>query len=149
MEHDYSEIPLPPAMELQHKPFQIEDLMRLDYQSKQQAGNCIYNKGPSMGHPSVSSSSGLHNKNYISSGSQRDTFSTELSTQGMQLNSEAKDKGKMDDLDLDIYTRMRSPVFVCTRQVTIHVIIMILCGIVYLGIGGIAGFYIGKLCKYD
>ena len=37
----------------------------------------------------------------------------------------------------------------CTKQVTIHVIIMALAGVAYLGIGGIAGYYIGKGCKYN
>ena len=84
----------------------------------------------------------------------KDTFSLSKQPPGVhhQQDSAAtkdkKDKGKMDDLDLDIYPRLKSPGFVCTKQVTIHVIIMVLAGIVYLAIGGIAGFYIGKTCKY-
>ncbi len=56
---------------------------------------------------------------------------------------------RVDDLDLDLYTRMRAPLCICTRQVTIHVIVMITAGVIYLAIGGIAGYYLGKSCEYS
>ena len=125
-EHFYSEIPPPPPME----PFHIGDV---------KGGN--YNRGSAP----LSSSSGLHSgRSYgttYNSESGKGTLSTNLSKPG-------SGHSKMDDLGLDLYARMKEPLCICTRQVTTHVIIMIVAGIVYLGIGGLAGFYIGKLCEY-
>ena len=155
MEHHYSEIPPPSSMELhQHEPFHIQDLKGMDYHSS--PGQYDYNNEPSMGPPPppLSSSSGLHNNRqssygaaFNSSGTNKDTLN--LSKQGVvhHQDIEPKHKDKMDDLDLDIYPRLKSPLCVCTKQVTMHVLIMVLAGIVYLTIGGIAGFYIGKSCK--
>ena len=56
--------------------------------------------------------------------------------------------GKMDELDLDLYSRMKDPLCLCTRQVTIHVTVMVVTGALYLVIGGLAGFYIGRSCEY-
>ena len=177
MEHQYSEIPAhPSSMELlRHEPFHIQDLKGMDYNHHinhhhhGRAGQYDYNNDPSMGPPPplppLSGSSGLQTNNRQSYGgtaafsdsgtaTNKDTFSLSKQPPGVhhQQDSAAtkdkKDKGKMDDLDLDIYPRLKSPGFVCTKQVTIHVIIMVLAGIVYLAIGGIAGFYIGKTCKY-
>ena len=177
MEHQYSEIPAhPSSMELlRHEPFHIQDLKGMDYNHHMNhhhhghPGQYDYNNDPSMGPPPpppLSSSSGLQTNNRQSYGgpaafsdsdtaTNKDSFSLSKQPSGLHHQQDTaatkdnnKDKGKMDDLDLDIYPRLKSPVFVCTKQVTIHVIIMVLAGIVYLAIGGIAGFYIGKTCKY-
>ena len=91
---------------------------------------------PTYKGPSLSSSSRTPYGTTYNSGSHKGTLSTALSK-----------PGKMDDLDLDLYTRMREPLCLCTRQVTLHVIIMVVTGIVYLTIGGLAGFYIGRSCE--
>ena len=124
-EHFYSEIPPPPPMQ----PFSIGDM---------KGGN--YSKGSSMGPPLSSTSGRPSYGTTYNSGSAKGALSTSLSKPG-------SGHSKMDDLDLDLYTRMKDPLCICTRQVTTHVIIMIVAGIVYLGIGGLAGFYIGKLCE--
>ncbi len=137
-EHFYSEIPPPPPappppMELQPEPFHIQDLKGLDYNTKGQS------MGPLASHTNKQQSYGT---TFNTSGSTaRGTLSTSLS-KPMTAQS------KMDDLDFDLYARMRSPICICTRQVTIHVVIMILAGLVYLGAGGVAGFYLGKYCEY-
>lgn len=147
-ERFYSEIPPPPPMELQQEHFHIQDLKGLDYRTE----SLNYKRGSSMGPPPhpLSSSSGLqtNRKSYgaalNTSGSAKGTLSTSLSTHARKMGS---GHAKIDDLDLDIYTRVRSPICICTKQVTIHVIIVFLAGIVYLGVGGIIGFYFGKTCK--
>lgn len=50
-------------------------------------------------------------------------------------------------IELDVYTEMKRKCPI-TRQATVHVTIMALAGVVYLGVGGLAGFYIGKSCEY-
>ena len=52
-----------------------------------------------------------------------------------------------DTLDLGYYSVVKKP-YHCNKQVTIHVMIMALAGTAYIGIGGLAGFYIGKQCKF-
>ena len=172
MEHQYSEIPAhPSSMELlRHEPFHIQDLKGMDYNYHHHGGprQYDYNNDPSIGPPPpppLSGSSGLQTNNRQSYGgtaafsdsgttTNKDTLSLSKQLPGVHHQQDTaatkdnKDKGKMDDLDLDIYPRLKSPAFVCTKQVTIHVIIMVLAGIIYLAIGGIAGFYIGKTCKY-
>ena len=173
-DHFYSEIPQPPTTKAalpaglpstmdgqQPDPFQHlqKDLKGLDYHSQAATGKYNYSKGSSsMGPPPppLSSSTTLQSnkKSYGAafttvSGSTKETLSTGLSTQGGGgAGKMGSGHSKIDDLDLDIYTRMRSPVCICTRQVTIHVTIMFLAGIAYLGVGGIMGFYLGRTCKY-
>ena len=152
---------LPSSMEVQQPdPFQHlqKDLKGLDYHSQPATGKYNYSKGSSsMGPPPppLSSSTTLQSnkKSYGAafttvSGSTKETLSTGLSTQGGGGGKMGSGHSKIDDLDLDIYTRMRSPLCICTRQVTIHVTIMFLAGIAYLGVGGIVGFYLGRTCKY-
>ena len=151
-ERFYSEIPPPSPMELQQEHFHIQDLKGLDYHTQEPTESLNYKRGSSMGPPPppLSSSSGLqtNRKSYCAafntSGPTKGALNTNLSTHAGKMGS---GHAKIDDLDLDIYTRMRSPICICTKQVTIHVIIVFLAGIVYLGVGGIVGFYFGKTCK--
>ena len=54
----------------------------------------------------------------------------------------------MDDpTELDIYCERNRPPCTPSRQLTIHVAVMALAGVVYLGLGGLAGYYIGKSRK--
>ena len=172
-DHFYSEIPPPPTtkaalpaglsppMEIQQpEPFQHlqKDLKGLDYHSQPATGKYNYTKGPSsVGPPppplSSSTTFQSNKKSYgaaftTGSGSTKETLSTSLSTQGGGGGKMGSGHSKIDDLDLDIYTRMRSPLCICTKQVTIHVTIMFLAGIAYLGVGGLVGFYLGTICKY-
>ena len=52
-------------------------------------------------------------------------------------------------LDSDDYVKYKykKPSGYCTKQVTVHVIVMALAGVVYMGIGGVAGYYFHKACK--
>ena len=152
-DHFYTEIPPPPPpMELQQEHFHIHDLKGLDYRTHEPTESLNYKRGSSMEPPPpLSSSSGLQSNRksygaaFNTSESAKGTFSTNLSTQVGKMGG---GHSKIDDLDLDIYARMRSPTCICSKQVTIHVVIMFLAGIVYLAVGGIAGFYFGKTCKY-
>ena len=169
-DHFYSEIPPPPTTKAalptglpspmdgqQPDPFQHlqKDLKGLDYHSQPATGKYNYRKGSSSMGPSPPplSSSTILQSNKKSYGAAFTTVSgstkeTGLSTQGGGGGKMGSGHSKIDDLNLDIYTRMRSPVCICTRQVTIHVTIMFLAGIAYLGVGGIVGFYLGRTCKY-
>ena len=54
----------------------------------------------------------------------------------------------MDDpTELDIYCERNRPPCTPSRQLTIHVAVMALAGVAYLGLGGLAGYYIGKSRK--
>ncbi len=52
-----------------------------------------------------------------------------------------------DPTELDFLAELRRSC-VCNRQMAVHVGVMVLAGLVYLGVGGIAGYYIGKACEY-
>ena len=52
-----------------------------------------------------------------------------------------------DPMDLDIYTDEGKRPCPFSRQVTVHVAVMALAGVVYLCVGGLAGYYIGKSRK--
>ena len=59
-----------------------------------------------------------------------------------------KKSDNMDDpTELDIYCERNRPPCTPSRQLTIHVAVMALAGVVYLGLRGLAGYYIGKARK--
>ncbi len=128
-EHFYAEIPPPPPSEppptIGSDPFHLTDLKSLDYNKPM---------GPPLSH------------------SNRQSYGTTFSNSGSRAAgaapSAAATGARLEDLDFDLYARMRSPLCVCNRQTTVHVLLMVVAGILYLGVGGIAGFYIGKMCEY-
>ena len=132
MKHVYSEIPLSP-MDTQHEPVELHNLKDVQYITKQPGtyhGNRVTytpdsypmettTTPPTQCYPDLTSRSETAHNNVNSV-----TMETPLNTYTVDKKSGC-----------------------CTRQVTIHVIIMALAGIVYLGIGGITGYYIHKACK--
>ncbi len=123
-EHPYSEIPPPPP-----EAFTIPDLKALEYNHSKHSSGTSYNKG--LVHTSSPNGSGA----YIVDGR----------TTGAGIHNVPPRTA--DSLGLDYYSRIKSPVCYCTKQVTIHVILMALAGVGYLAVGGSVGFWLGKLCK--
>ncbi len=128
-ENSYSEIPPPPP-----EAFHIPDLKALQY-NKTLPGSDSYNyhKGPSLSAHQSSLS--------------RPQSTRHLAGSQMGIHKGQGKAGVDDLLELEYYSEIRRPLCHCTKQVTTHVLFMALAGLVYLGIGGITGFWIGKSCK--
>ena len=54
----------------------------------------------------------------------------------------------MNNMEKDyVYSHEKSGLCTCSKDVTRHVVVMVTAGILYLFLGGIVGFYLGKYSK--
>ena len=135
MENSYSEIP---PIQAGNEPPHIQDMKGMEYIGGNPQTGYQYHKNG--GDALYDSTTQEHGRQQTSN--HKENF-TALTVPGAQSSPKRMD----DTLELDYYSEVRKPCF-CNKQVTIHVVIMALAGIAYLVIGGVAGFYIGKKCKF-
>ena len=154
MKHVYSEIPMSPMEEQQQeqqqkqqkqqqhqqhsKPFEIHNLKDVEYITNQPGtynGNGTYSESDSNAYPpSMETTQCYPDLTSVNRNPTRIGVSSATNTMTM-------------DRHTDTYAADRKYGY-CSRQATIHVVVMCLAGIVYLGIGGITGYYIHKACKF-
>ena len=140
MENSYSEIPTFPTG---NEPAHIQDMKGLEYLGRNHHPQTSYNYHKAGGQALQNSPPQDHNRPHV--GSREDNFTSLTVPRPPGSCSQQR----IDDtLDLDYYSEVRKPCR-CDKQVTIHVVIMALAGIAYISIGGLAGFYIGKKCKFS
>ena len=142
MKHVYSEIPLSP-MEAQHEPLEFHNLKEVEYITKQPG---TYNNGNRTTYTPESHSYPMETTSSTTTATTTPCYPDITST---SLNTKTSNNVNSVTMstDLDTYT-MDKTSRCCTRQVTMHVVVMALAGLVYLGIGGITGYYIHKACKF-
>lgn len=158
MEHPYAEIP-PASTHLNPEPLHISHLKTTDYKMGKSVSSFKYNNdtNPSMGqfHTRSTMSETINQQHYI--GLQSSTRRNNQRNNSVTTHSSILDSGtsrgmvKLDDaVDMDIYSDVerRSTCPMCSRQLTLHILVMALMGLAYLAVGGLTGYYIGKHCKY-
>ena len=150
MKHVYSEIPMSPMEAQQHeqqqkqqqqqqhnKPFEIHNLKDVEYITNQPEtynGNGTYSESDSNAYPPSVETTQCY------------PDLTAVNRKPTRIGGTPSGNAMTMDNRTDTYTVDRK-YGCCSRQATIHVVVMCLAGIVYLGIGGITGYYLHKACE--